>query len=38
MRGHMQNEGEGAGVGIEFLDIDKKSRETLIKSLKAQKG
>jgi len=28
---------EDAGVGIEFLDIDEKSREILIRSLKAQK-
>ena len=29
-------EGEGAGIGIEFVDIDEKSREILIKSLKTQ--
>jgi uncharacterized protein (TIGR02266 family) len=33
-----KDEGEDAGIGIEFVDIEEKSREILIKSLKAQKG
>ena len=32
------DEGKDAGIGIEFIDIDEKSREIIIKSLKAQKA
>jgi len=34
----LSGKGGDAGIGIEFVDIDEKSRERLIKSLRAQKG
>jgi len=31
------DEGEDGGIGVEFIDIDEKSREMLIKNLRRQK-
>lgn len=37
IRNSFSDKGEDAGIGIEFIDIDEKSREILIQKLKKNK-